>query len=339
MGGGVGQGWGLPTQDPKPAEQGWTRRPRVPARTQADLRVWAAVTPRAEWTWSLSSRTRGTWQRRGGAQKTKRGSWVCCVGEAAAEKAPEGAQRAVMPPPGRPPGFSGSPGWAEGGLTGFSVARGHKLLANATRDLQPKKTLETEIEPGLASRPGRVTGPTDSHRVWGLRPNGLPRARWELRPEGTGSHRDEQGRSLPPRGQGPSDATPPSPGGRADAGGGCSPSTTVTGLGLWAPRSRTHPEKATGDSAPGSPTSGPGPSRRVPEGTGPPTPLRTQAPSRAAELGGPATGHATVSGHTARGCRRSLEVTPPGTATPGLPTAPRAHPTHAKPRRRATAMS
>lgn len=61
---GGGAGMGLPTQDPKLAELGWTRWPRAPARTQADLRVWAAVTLRAEWTWSLSSRTQGVWQRK-----------------------------------------------------------------------------------------------------------------------------------------------------------------------------------------------------------------------------------------------------------------------------------
>lgn len=44
-----------------------------------------------------------------------------------------------------------------------------------------------------------------------------------------------RGGCLPLRGQGPSDATPPSPRGRADSGGGCGLSTAVTGLGLWAP--------------------------------------------------------------------------------------------------------
>lgn len=73
--------------------------------------------------------------------------------------------------------------------------------------------------------------------------------------------------------------------------------------------------------------------------TGPPTPLRTQASPRAAELRGPEMGHATVSGHTARGRPRSLTLTPLGTSKPGVPTAPSAYPTHVKPRRRATAVS
>lgn len=78
---------------------------------------------------------------RGLAKKTKgrAGSAAWERPQLDTEKAPEGAQRAVMPPPGRPPGFSRSPGRAEGGLTGFSVTRGCKLLANTMRDLQPKR--------------------------------------------------------------------------------------------------------------------------------------------------------------------------------------------------------
>lgn len=144
---GGGAGMGAPNAGPKTGRAGLDEAVTSPCTHRGGLAgVGCSDSEGRVDQVSVLKDTRGL-AKKGGNRKLKwgAGSVVWERTQLNAEKAPEGAQRAVTPPPGGPPGFSSG---AEGGLTGFSVTRGHKLLANT---IHPSATQE---DPGNRSRAG-----------------------------------------------------------------------------------------------------------------------------------------------------------------------------------------